>query len=114
VIELSGRRISSERTIKFLKLRNGPPHPDIYVKRDSNLIYQVVDERSKCPPGKVVEVLKNDFGGNCKQKGLLVEKICQQVGCSESTAKKAIDKASNKELIKITKIGRSIRIRVEK
>ena len=114
VIELSGRQNSSERTVRFLKLRNGPSHPDIYVKRDGNLIYQVVDENSKCPPGKVVEILKNDFGGDCKQKGLLIEKICQQAGCSESTAKKGIEKAEVKKMIRRTKAGRSIRIQVNK
>jgi hypothetical protein len=112
VIELCGKQNSSERTIKFLKLRNGPPHLDIYLKRDGNLIYQVVDEKSKCPPRKVVEILKTDFGGDCPKKGLWVDKICQQVGCSESTAKKGIDKAEAKGMIKQTEIGRSIRIQV--
>ena len=115
VIELSAGSPANMLKVKILKLRNGAPLSDIYLKRDDNFIHQVVEDKSKCPPDKVREVLENEFNGECKQQKDLVDKICKKIGCSEKTARAGVKLAVKRGVIKEAKTdGKSKGYRISK
>ena len=103
VIELSAGSPANMLKAKFLKSRYGNLLPDIYLKRDDNFVHQVVEDKAKCPPEKVREVLENEFNGQCNRQKDLVDKICQEIECSEKTARAGVKLAVKRGVIKEAK-----------
>jgi hypothetical protein len=100
---------------KFLKSRYGNLLPDIHLKRDDNFIHQVVEDKSKCPPEKVREVLENEFNGQCNRQRDFVDKLCQVTGSSEKTARAGVKLAVKRGVIKEAKTdGKSKGYRIGK
>lgn len=103
VIELSAGVPANQLKAKFLKLRNGAPLQDIHLKRNDNFIHEVVEDKAKCPPEKVKEILESEFNGQCKQQKDLVEKLAKETGSSEKTVRAGIKLAVKRGVIQETK-----------
>jgi archaellum biogenesis ATPase FlaH len=115
VIELSAGSPANMLKAKILKLRNGAPLSDIYLKRDDNFIHQVVEDKSKCPPDKVREVLENEFNGECKQQKELVDKLCKVTDSSDKTARAGVKLAVKRGVIQeVSTDGKSKGYRISK
>ena len=99
VIELSAASPANMLKAKFLKLRNGAPLQDIHLKRNGNFIHEVVDDKTKCPPEKVREILENELNGQCKQQKDLVEKLVKDTGSSDKTVRAGIKLAVKRGVI---------------
>jgi len=112
VLELTGKPNSPERILRFTKLRYAPDRSDIYLRRDKNLVHQVMSDGSKCPPEKAMEILRGELNGLCKTKTELISAICAHLQCGISTAKKGIQKAIEAGMIKEIKKGKGIGLRV--
>jgi len=99
VVELSAGSPANQLKAKFLKLRNGAPLQDIHLKRNENFIHEVVEDKAKCPPEKVKEVLESEFNGQCKQQKDLIDKLSKETGSSEKTARAGIKLAVKRGVI---------------
>ena len=115
VIELSAGSPANMLKVKFLKLRNGAPLPDIHLKRNDSFIHEVVEDNAKCPPEKVREILEKKFKGHCDRQKDLVDKLCQKIGCSEKTARAGVKLAVKRGAIQEAKTdGKSKGYRISK
>ena len=99
VIELSAGSPANQLKAKFLKLRNGAPLQDIHLKRNDHFIHEVVEDKTKCPPEKVREILENELNGQCKQQKDLVGKLVKKTGSSDKTVRAGIKLAVKRGVI---------------
>ncbi|MGO8761381.1 MAG: AAA family ATPase [Desulfobaccales bacterium] len=94
MITLTVKKIQSgyQHTLTFVKVRHGRQPKPITLERDENLVFQVVEEESRCTPEQVAQLIKAK-GGKVNGKAELIGAIQDLIGCGEKTARDCIKAA---------------------
>lgn len=99
--------------MSFRKIRSGVPLEDITLKRGEDFRHEIVDlAAALCPPGRVVEILR-DLGGEVQMKKALLEEIEKVMGCCRRTAQDSVEEALRLGVIREKRNGRKISISIE-
>lgn len=78
------------RILDYVKIRNGPSRPALYLERNGNFIHNLAEEQRKVPLLLVKEIIR-DKADIIRSKNDLIKEIQEATGCSRGSAFNAIN-----------------------
>jgi RecA-family ATPase len=90
------------RQLDYVKIRNGPQRPPLYLERDRDFVHRVTEDNRKASPMEVATVVSEnqEEHGFCGSQNDLVRLVTENCECSRGTAMSAIKEAIRDGYIK--------------